>query len=461
MNNTLAFILITILLLGCTPRDNEPVSELQKPDVMPLTFPNWAKNANRYEVNLRQYTPEGTFKAFEAHLPRLKEMGVDILWLMPIHPVGKVKRKGGMGSYYSVADYKSVNPDHGTLEDFKSLVAKIHELDMYVILDWVANHSSWDNPWITEHPDWYTMNGDTITHPLNEKGEPTDWYDVADLNYDNSAMRAGMIDALEYWVTECDIDGYRADVAGFVPYDFWVDARKALHQHKQLFMLAEWEDARHTANNSFDMYYTWGLHHIMNDVAKGNKTVSEFDKYFKEKKEKFDPRAIPMNFTSNHDENSWNGSEYERMKANVLPMAVFAATIPGMPLVYSGQESAFAKKLAFFEKDEIDWKDYSLSNFYKTLLSLKKKNKALWNSTYGGELEKLTTKDEEGIYGYLREKEGDKVAVLLNFSDKEHKVKLDQAIEGFYDAFNGDKINIKAEEEVVLKANSYLVFSNK
>ncbi|OQX99076.1 MAG: alpha-amylase, partial [Bacteroidetes bacterium 4572_117] len=269
---------------------------------------DWIKTANIYEVNLRQYTKSGTIKEFEKHLPRLKEMDVDILWFMPVQPVGKKNRKGSMGSAYSVQDYIKVNPDFGTMEEFKSLVAKIHEMDMYVLIDWVANHTAWDHPWTQSHPEFYTKDSTGNFMPPKD----TDWSDVIDLNYDNNEMRKEMIEALKFWITEADIDGYRCDVAGMVPTDFWDEARKELDSIKPVFMLAEWESTD-MHFKAFDMSYSWDFHHLMNDVAKGEKSVKDIDDYFEKDELSYPANAIRMYFTSNHDENSWNGTVIERM----------------------------------------------------------------------------------------------------------------------------------------------------
>ncbi len=459
--------LVLCLLLACTDK-TVPTTNTNTLENTPnmsdygLKTPDWVKNANMYEVNLRQYTKEGTIKAFEAHLPRLKEMGVDILWFMPIHPIGVKKRKGTLGSYYSIQDYKGVNPDHGTLADFKSLVKKCHQMGMYVMLDWVANHSAWDNAWVTEHPDWYTYDNDTITHPLNEKGEPTGWTDVADLNYNNKAMRAAMIDALKYWVKECDIDGYRCDVAGFVPTDFWNDARAALNKEKTVFMLAEWEDPV-LHEKAFEMTYGWEYHHLINDIAKGKKGVKELMEYYEKDKGRFPEGAIRLYFTSNHDENSWNGSTTERMGDARNALAVLSATFDGMPLVYSGQESDNAQRLEFFEKDEIAWGDFKMQEFYKKLLTLKRYNKALWNGSHGGRLLRIDNAMTESapILGFLREKEGDQVVVFVNLSEHKTRTFSQKSFVGMQDIFTQKSMDITVKTPIELGPWEYLVLSNQ
>ena len=378
MKKILFYISVIILVTACNVSHEEhkagetPV--LQGPY---LAAPEWTQSANIYEVNIRQYTPEGTFRAFMKHLPRLKKMGVDILWIMPIHPIGEKNRKGGMGSPYASKNYKEVNPDFGTKADFKQLVEQAHALGFKVILDWVANHSAFDNIWAKEHPDWYTQDKDgNIIHPKD-----TDWTDVADLNYDNPDMRAAMIGAMQYWLREFDIDGYRCDVAGFVPDDFWKEAITELQKTKNIFMLAEWDEPK-MHDDYFHMTYGWGFHHIMNKVAKSKMPISAIDAFIKKDNKKYKHEDYRMNFTTNHDENSWNGTVYERMGKLADAMTVLAFTIQGMPLIYSGQEAGLNKRLSFFEKDSIDWSDISKEMFFKKLLQLKHENKALWNGTY-------------------------------------------------------------------------------
>lgn len=404
-------------------------------------LPDWAKAASIYEVNIRQYTPEGTFKAFEDHLPRLKELGTDILWFMPIFPVGEKNRKGELGSYYAVKDYKDVNPDYGSKEDFKALVNKAHSLDMYVILDWVANHTAWDNPLIEEHPDWYTHDSTgAIVTPVE------DWSDVADLNYDNADLRHYMSDALAYWIQEFDVDGFRCDVAGMVPLDFWNDTRAKLDSIKPVFMLAEWEDPA-LLENAFNMDYAWDLHRLMNEIAQGKKTVVDLDSLLNFPKKEYPPYAIRMNFISNHDENSWNGTVWERMGEAAPAMAVLSATLPGMPLIYSGQEAGLDKRLSFFDKDEIEWKEHEMGTLYKTLFNLKKNNEALWNGEFGGSIKRIGTSSDSGVFAFLREKNDHKVFVVLNLSHKEQKFTFNEKAycDKYTDVFTGKSFDIVDE----------------
>ncbi len=388
---------------------------------------DWTKNTNIYEVNIRQYTPEGTLRAFEAHMPRLKEMGVGILWLMPIHPISEKNRKGTLGSYYAVQDYQKVNSDFGSLDDLKHLVNYAHELGMKVVIDWVANHTGWDNWLITEHPEYYTK--DSLGNMMVP--ENSDWSDVADLNYDNMEMREYMIQSLEYWVKEANIDGYRCDVAGMVPTDFWVAARTRLDAIKPVFMLAEHES--YEIHKAFDMTYGWEFHHIMNQIAKGEKGLDAIDSYIDKVDSTYCSDDYIMHFTSNHDENSWNGTEFERMGDSYKAFAVLSSTMPGMPLIYSGQEAELKDRLEFFEKDEIDWNEIKLHDFYSKLLHLKKENKALWNGNSGGSYQRVATSSDEDVYSFVREKGEDKVVVIINLSEKHQTFSFkDEIVEGNY-----------------------------
>ena len=404
----LFLVSLSIVLFSCTNQSNNEVS--QETDV-------WHKNATIYEVNLRQFTAEGTFNAFLPHIDRIHNMGIDILWFMPIHPIGEVNRKGGLGSYYSVKDYKGVNPEHGTIADFKAVVDKAHSLGMKVLIDWVANHSAFDNPW-AENKDWYTLDSlGNLQPPLG-----TDWWDVADLNYDNNDMRLAMIEAMQYWVEEFDIDGFRCDVASWVPNDFWKQAIDSLNLIKPMFMLAEGEEpSLHQAG--FQMTYTWEYMHITNEIAQGKMTFKNLDDLMAKEDTNYSQDAYRLYFTTNHDENSWKGDVFERYGNTHLLQAILAFTIDGMPLLYSGQEAGLNKRLAFFEKDTIQWGDYSYADFYSSLLKLNKSHRALWNGKYGGKFSKIEM-DDSDLYCYKRAVGEDKVMVFLNFSESNKSINL-------------------------------------
>jgi glycosidase len=388
----------------------------------------WSLRSNMYEVNVRQYTPEGTFNAFSNHLPRLKDMGIEILWFMPVTPISVKVRQGSLGSYYACSDYQSVNPEFGNLQDFKNLIRKAHDLGMKVVIDWVANHTGWDHIWTTTHPEYYKR---------NEKGEFYDtnnWHDVIDLNYYDHAMRREMIASMEFWVRECDLDGFRCDMAHLVPLDFWKQARSHLDQKKPLLWLAETEHLNYQV--AFDISYAWQWMHRSEAFSKGATDVAGLNETLHEYLVK-SIQHMYLFFTANHDENSWNGTEYEKYGPAAAALAVLSCTFPGMPLVYSGQELPNKKRLKFFDKDEIAWTtDVQLHTFYKTLLDLRKRNRALTSLVPGSETFLLHTSLPAQIIAYVRKESPAEVVTILNFSDKPAHCVL------YTDKLNGTFTNI-------------------
>lgn len=419
-----------------------------------VVHPEWSKNLSIYEVNIRQYTPEGTFKAFQEHLPRLKEMGFGILWLMPVNPIGEKNRKGPLGSYYSIKDYKAVNPEFGTIEDFKELVNETHKLGMYLIIDWVANHTSWDNEWTETNPEFYKKDSSGNFIP-----PVADWSDVIALDYGNKDLWNKMIDAMKYWVEETNIDGFRCDVASMVPTPFWNTAREELDKTKHLFMLAEAE-ATDLHEHAFDMTYAWELHHITKEIYKGDMSVKDLDKYYAKEDSSYHPDSYRMVFTSNHDENSWNGTEFERFGDAVKTFAVLSGVVEGMPLVYSGQEAGMNKALEFFDKDTIDWVESDFRDLYTLLTHLKLKNKALWNGSCGGEMKRIKTNDDENIFAFVREKNDNKIAAVFNLSAEQKKIIInDEIFAGNYrDLFSNEELTLSSEYKGNLPAWGYKVF---
>jgi glycosidase len=433
--------------------------------LQPISFgqfksaPEWSKDAVIYEVNVRQFTPEGTFAAFQQHLPRLKALGVDIIWLMPVHPIGMKNRKGGLGSYYAVKDYKGVNPEFGKEEDFTNLVNATHEQGMKIIIDWVANHSSPDNVWVEEgKKEYYTLDSTGNLQPTIG----TDWWDVADLNYESKEMRVRMIDAMKFWVEKYGIDGFRCDVAGWVPIDFWKEMRVELDKVKDLFFLAEAEEpAMHEA---FHMTYAWEFHHIMNKIAQGKEGKAAIEKYLEEQREKYKPEDLRMQFTSNHDENSWNGTEMERLGDARLAMAVLANTIEGMPLIYNGQETSMTKRLRFFEKDTIPWTTMDLTYFYTQLNKLHHEHPAMWAGKYGANVEVIPTGDSSDIFAFVRKSGKKEVWVFLNLSAKNASFSLkDARLKGVYTDWlsgkNQKTIKCKKRLELSMEPWDYKIFT--
>ena len=409
-------------------------------------------NAVIYEANIRQYSPQGSFEAFTADLPKIKELGVDIIWLMPIYPISTTKSKGSLGSYYAVSDYQKVNPEFGDLDDVKTLIDSAHKLDMYVILDWVPNHTGWDHVWLQQHPEWYTKDEQgNPTHPI-----ATDWTDTADLNYDNHDMRAQMLEDLKYWIKEVGIDGYRCDMAGMVPTDFWEHTIPELRALKPIFMLAEaWEP--HLIQAGFDMVYGWETHHLSNDISNGHKPIDDFRRRMEDVKHQYAPEAILMNFTSNHDENSWNGSAPERLNDALELAAALMYTVAGMPLIYSGQEYDLDRRLLFFEKDSIDRTKGRMFEVYKQLGQLKKSTKALDTGVDAASYQNLNNSASDKILSFVRQKDEDQLVYMGNFSNEAVSFSVDYT--GILIDFHTGK-QVDLTQELVLAPKAYLILLN-
>jgi glycosidase len=408
----------------------------------------WIRSTNVYEVNFRQYTPEGTFEAFTPHLSRLKDMGVDTLWFMPTTPISKKNKKGAMGSYYACSDYVSINPEFGTMNDFKRLVDHAHEMGFKVIIDWVANHTGWDHQWTIEHPDWYEK--DETTGDF-KKASGMD--DIIELDFNNADMRLAMIEAMKYWVLSSDIDGFRCDLAFWVQLDFWLQAKKELDKIKPLFWLAESDPVEHPEYMQvFDAAYTWAWMHKTEDYAKGRYSFSELvrilDLYG-------NTPGIKAWFTSNHDENTWNGTEYEKYGPLAEGLAVFSCTWAGIPLIYNGQELPNLKRLEFFEKDVIEWNNhFELHDFYKKLLELKRNNTALWSDA---PVIRIPTSIDDQVLVFKRLAEDKEVMVFLNFTGNNADVYLQQLSGKYRDIFNEMTVDLDTDH-MYLAPWQYLVY---
>lgn len=419
--------------------------------------PKWSLQSNIYEVNLRQYTNEGTFKAFEKSLPRLKKMGVEILWFMPITPIsvkGRKMNESELGSYYAVQDYKAINPEFGDMSDFVSLVKNAHEMGFKVITDWVPNHTGLDNGWVERHPDFYTK---------DEKGNlisPFDWTDVYKLNYDNKELRDSMIDAMKFWITNADIDGFRCDVAEPVPADFWKTCIGELKKMKDVFMLAEGNTGwLHEAG--FDATYNWNAMGYTRDLYEGKMSASAFIDSLNANYKRYPKDAMRMNFTTNHDENSWNGTEFEKYGDAYKMFSVFSMTYnQTIPLVYSGQEIPNKKRLKFFVKDPIEWNGLEMESFYKILFNIRKMNPAFASDA---SYKRLKTSQDENVLCYLREKNKRKSIVMLNLTSKPQTVfAKDDSFNGFMmDIFSEGKWQtLKPGQKFELNPWGFLVFSD-
>lgn len=395
--------------------------------------PAWIMQSNIYEVNVRQYTKEGTLNAFAKHLDRLKGMGVQTVWFMPINPISKVDRKGTLGSYYAVSDYTALNPEFGTMADFKQIVQSIHNRGMKVIIDWVPNHTGADNRWLTEQPDFF------VKDSTGKAAMAVDWADTRQLNYKNPVMQDSMIAAMKYWISTTDIDGFRCDVAWNVPASFWRTCIPQLKNMKSIFMLAE-GDSAYLPESGFDAVYPWHMFKMMEKVAKGERPAFGLDSIRQENEKMYPANTIQMYFTSNHDENSWNKADYGTFPGPVHePFVVFTQTMANsVPLIYGGQEEPVLRALKFFDKDPIGFDKLQRSAFYKTLLNLRKRNAAL---SADASFRKLSVGDDKAVYAFIREKGRKKVFVILNLSADRQPVAIREKtlLGNAYNVFTGSK----------------------
>lgn len=424
-------------------------SDVHQPEsYVKLKHPEWSKNATIYQVNTRQFSEEGTFKAVQQELPRLKDLGVDIIWLMPIHEIGEKNRKGKLGSPYAVKDYYSVNPEFGTLQDLKDLVNAAHDMKMYVILDWVANHTAWDNVLVSQHPDWYEKDykGDFRPTPW------WDWSDIIDLDYSKPEVREYMTDALKYWVEEANIDGYRCDVAGFVPVKFWNNVRQELDAIKPVFMLAEWE-SRDLHAKAFDMTYAWSWNESVHNICTGQADVNALYIYYSWNESAYPKNSMRMTFTSNHDKNAWEGTMYEQFGDGLEAAIALSVVGEGVPLIYNGQEAGNDKRLAFFEKDPIQWRTHEIGDLYKKLFKLMKTNTALWHAEWGSRMVKVPNNFESEVFSFVRQNENDKVFAIFNFSDEPKTVEFKETL------YHGNYIDFEDDNETVMDENSKVELS--
>jgi len=442
-------ILIAIIGLGIMSCTSQNINEN-------MDLPTeWKHTTNIYEVNLRQYTTEGTIKAFEKEMPRLKKMGVKTLWFMPLTPIAQQNKKGTLGSQYAAADYTSINPEFGTMDDFKNMVNEAHRLGFKVIIDWVANHTGWDHVWTKTHPEFYLKDPDGKFHIASGMD------DIIELDYKNQEMRLAMIDAMKFWVKETNIDGFRCDLAAWVEADFWQQARPELEKLKPLFWLGEFDELENPEHGKvFDASYSWKWMHKSADYYKNNEPINELTDLLK-KYSAIGDSSMRAWFTSNHDENSWNGTEYEKYGDITKPMAVFSATWNGIPLLYSGQELPNLKRLEFFEKDPIEWNGkYEMADFYRILLDLKSTNPALRGGDPAVSTYLLNTTANDKILAYVRKNGKDEVLIVLNFSKEPVNFSIqDEHLSGsFRNVFDGSKRDFSTGKDFNFKVSDFAVF---
>ncbi|SEP65578.1 Alpha amylase, catalytic domain [Lachnospiraceae bacterium RM5] len=445
---SILFLLIASMIFSLSAcRKKNPVFKEDEAVTGERLQADWIDKAIIYEVNVRQYTKEGTFDAFSKHLERLKNMGINTLWFMPIYPISEENRKGELGSYYSISDYKNINPEFGNLDDFKNLVDKAHEMGFHVIIDWVANHTGWDHVWIKEHPDYYVHDDEgNIIHPLN-----TDWYDVAQLDYDNEDMQTAMIDAMSFWVKDMDVDGFRCDYAQGVPVAFWEKARTELDKIKPIYMLAE--DGTESSSlllNAFDSDYNFNLYSSLTFASKMPGSADSILKHFTED---LPFGSFRMSFLDNHDQNTYSGSlnlRYDPASLNALYAVIFTGY--GVPLIYSGNEEDIDISLEFFDKDDIEFGDYKYEEILTDLANIKTSYKPLYNGIYGGKVREIK-EDNKSVIAYERVKDGEKITLIANISNTKQTVKYSGTI-SYGDVLlhgKGEEIVSDKKEELNIK----------
>jgi glycosidase len=408
------------LMLAPLPALAEPADPYAPASFEGVTHADWSRNAVIYQVNTRQFTPEGTLKAATREIPRLKALGVDILWVMPIHPIGEKNRKGTLGSPYSIRDYRAVNPELGTMADLKAFVDAAHANGMHVMLDWVANHTAWDHPWVTQHPEWYARDwkGGHVSTPW------WDWADIIDLDYSQVALRHEMADSMLFWVKEAGIDGFRADVAGYVPPDFWADVRRDLEAIKPVWMLGEFNH-RDLHMSSFDASYGWAWAEALMKIARGQADTGALYGFYSENESAWPTGAQRMIFTSNHDENAWAGTEFERFGSALNNAFALMFTSEGIPLVYNGQEAGNDKRLKFFERDPIVWKDHPHAALIRHWIQFRDAHPALQNAPWGARMVQVKNSDAQKVFSFVRAKDGDAVFIAQNYSGEARTVMLE------------------------------------
>ncbi|OHD05762.1 MAG: hypothetical protein A2Y34_07650 [Spirochaetes bacterium GWC1_27_15] len=453
-NNKKLFILLFSLLsifivsFGCIPNSTQitttTIYNNQDTDV------SWDKNLSMYEVNIRQYSNEGTFNSFIDHISRLKKMGVGIVWFMPIHPIGVVNRKGTLGSYYAIKDYYGINPEFGNIDDFKNTVKILHSNGMKVIIDWVANHTSPDNNLTKDHPEWYVKNTDGNFIPPNG----TDWTDVIQFDFSKKELREYMINVMKYWITEADIDGFRCDAVDWVGLDFWKECIPQLNKIKPVIMLAESQNPDFYAAG-FRITYGWDLLNKMKNIANGTADLNIIETYINSELTNIQKNNYRLLFTSNHDQNSWSGTVYELFGNYCEPFAVLTYALDGIPLIYSGQEAGLNKRLQFFEKDPINWTTDKFENIYTRLNQLKLNNEAMWNRNYDSQLKRVKTDNNNSIFIISRENNNNTVIFVFNFSNTISKFTITESeYNGNYkDLFS--ETNVSFSQEQIQSLNPY------
>ena len=434
-----------------------------------LESPDWVKNAVVYQINIRQFSNEGNLAAVSQQLPRVKGLGVDILWLMPIFPICEDEKKCDengttecWGSPYAPYDFEAIHERYGTSDDLRHLIKTAHDLDLKVILDFVPNHTGWGAKWMQEHPEWYVHKDGKIMPVTSDQGEV--WADIAQLDLNNKQLREAWMQVHEYWVREFDIDGYREDCAWAIEADWWQELRVRLNKLKPVYMLAE-DDVHGKEQFSvcFETNYGWGTHAILKDIFKGIRTVNDLHYHTESIKKRFGKRGWQLNFTQNHDENTWHGAEKDLFGNGADAFTALCFTMEGMGLIYNGQEVSLSQRLSFFNKDEIDWSGVSRAAYFKTLTDLKHRNKALWNGLDGGFIQRITTEYSEKVYAFTREKEDDRVVAVFNLSNDPLSISLQNNVKNglMLDVFSKKQVEIQIGMRMDLVPYAFHIFSSR
>lgn len=450
MKKLLLFLMLTVLVasMGCKPKEHHatPVGEgYIAPEVADVVL---------YQVNPRVFAPSNSFQAILSRLDTIEDLGVNMLWIMPIYPIGEEKSKN---SPYSVRDYKAVAPEYGTVDDLRMLVESCHERGIGVILDWVANHTAWDNVWLKEHPEWYTH--DSLGNIIFPPG--TDWTDVADLNYDNKEMRAAMIDAMRYWVDSVGVDGFRCDVADQVPVDFWSECISNLRtaaKPRRLIMLAEGANPDNFTAG-FDLNYAWEFMRAIDRVMKGEARVNHLVNVDKNEYKDLGPGKFKLRFTTNHDE-ATKYSPIKQYGGERASMAAFVATtmLHGGMLVYGSQEVGYPETINFFKYVPVDWNaNPGLRDEYKKLISIYNEHPALRSSG------KVTPYDDDdnSVLCVDRVLNNDNVLVVVNV--RNHPSTID--VPGMWSGRTATNLmtgeQVPLGKKMTLQPYQYLLYNNK
>lgn len=440
--------LLTFSLGYCNKYDQPLSSQIRNTAGIPVS----AKNKVIYEINVRNYSNEG-FKGVTKDLKRIKDLGIDIIWLMPIHTIGLEKRVNTLGSPYSIKDYKAINPEFGNETDFRALIAAAHALKIEIYMDWVANHTSWDHLWITEHLDYYSsLHG-------QQPYSPNGWNDVAQLNYDNPQMREAMIDAMKYWVQNFAIDGYRCDAVAFVPLDFWKQAKTQVDAVRKISWLAEGDQLEYMS--VFDYDYAWDFSHQLNKFGSGSDVLGLIQACKQLFQNPTYSQKGRMVYLTNHDLNAHDGTEMVRYRANVLPLSVLYFTIYDMPLIYNGQEIGLNKSMSLFDYDPVQWEPVNRQylNLFKKLTRLKRTQIALEDGANRGAL-KIFKTNAENVFVYSRKRGNNEVLVMLNFNETAVDIKFADELPmgSFANYLSGGKRTFNANEGTVLMEKGYAIF---